>query len=47
VKAELPDEAWLRSVAMFGELNVRPEPGRRVPTTREIAVLILFTPTPL
>jgi hypothetical protein len=24
VRAELPDEAWLRSIATFGELNARP-----------------------
>jgi hypothetical protein len=48
VKAELPDEAWLRSLAMFGELNVRPEHRRREPATEgEAAALILFLPTEL
>jgi len=29
VHAELPDEAWLRSIATFGELNARPAERRR------------------
>jgi hypothetical protein len=48
VKAELPDEAWLRSLATFGELNVRPEHRRREPLPAgEVAALILFLPTAL
>lgn len=44
-RADLPDEAWLRTIATFGELNVRPSasglPAANVP--RVIAVL-LFGP---
>ena len=25
VESQLPDEAWLRSIATFGELNARPQ----------------------
>jgi hypothetical protein len=42
VRAELPDEAWLRSIATFGELNVRPI-ERRDPSGAEVIAVILFT----
>jgi superfamily II DNA or RNA helicase len=44
VASELPDEAWLRSIAAFGELNARPT---NASTSREPAVvraIILFGP---
>jgi superfamily II DNA or RNA helicase len=43
VRAELPDEAWLRSIATFGELNARPldRPHRDSGET-QIVALILF-----
>jgi superfamily II DNA or RNA helicase len=40
VRAELPDEAWLRSVAAFGELNVRPTPSKKA-GARIVAVILL------
>jgi hypothetical protein len=42
VRAELPDEAWLRSIATFGELNARPV-GRQAPGrgSAVIAVVLL------
>ncbi|MDB4873652.1 MAG: hypothetical protein JWM41_98 [Gemmatimonadetes bacterium] len=45
VRAELPDEAWLRSIATFGELNARerPAPDRHGGTARVVA-LVLFGP---
>ena len=41
VRAELPDEAWLRSIATFGELNARPVERRR-PSGAEVIAMILF-----
>jgi superfamily II DNA or RNA helicase len=44
-KAELPDEAWLRSIATFGALNARPAPGcadGRVRGRARIECVILF-----
>jgi hypothetical protein len=40
VQADLPDMAWLRSIAAFGELNARPAPceGDRA----HVAAIILF-----
>jgi len=46
VRAELPDEAWLRSIAMFGELNARPS-DRRIRNSKAetlVAVIILQPP---
>jgi hypothetical protein len=40
VSADLPDEAWLRSVAAFGELNARPASTARGAAT--IAAIILL-----
>jgi hypothetical protein len=42
VSSPLPDEAWLRTVATFGELNARPR-AQLAPasTPRIIAVLLL------
>ena len=41
VNSELPDEAWLRSIATFGEMNARPH---RAPatSTSEVLGVILF-----
>lgn len=46
--ADLPDEAWLRSIATFGELNVRPSPAASASPNgaRSVAVL-LFGPARL
>jgi hypothetical protein len=44
VAAELPDEAWLRSIAAFGELNVR-RMKRGVPATGETRVVALIVLT--
>ena len=47
VAAQLPDEAWLRTIATFGELNARPaappQPASDPP--RILAVLLLEPPT--
>lgn len=47
VQADLPDEAWLRSIAAFGELNVR----RRAPVDADraprVVAIILFQPASL
>jgi hypothetical protein len=40
VSADLPDEAWLRSVAAFGELNARPSSDVNGPAT--VAAIILL-----
>jgi superfamily II DNA or RNA helicase len=47
VRAELPDEAWLRSIATFGELNARPV-ARETRAARDVAVIavILFRDRP-
>jgi superfamily II DNA or RNA helicase len=43
VAADLPDEAWLRSVATFGELNARhPMHIDRPPSVATVAAIILF-----
>ena len=43
VASDLPDEAWLRSIAAFGELNARPEAarGRGLERGRVAALLLL------
>jgi hypothetical protein len=42
VDADLPDEAWLRSIAAFGELHVRPElPPGTSHRSRVQAILVL------
>jgi hypothetical protein len=40
VESELPDEAWLRSIAAFGELNVRP--AREHTDSARVIAVILF-----
>jgi hypothetical protein len=40
VRADLPDEAWLRSIAAFGELNVRPGPIVGGDSPRILAVIL-------
>lgn len=49
VRSELPDEAWLRSLVAFGELNIRPRPEQHArhdaedaSTDSEIVALILL-----
>ena len=44
-RSELPDEAWLRSIAAFGELNLRPD-SSPVRTAREphVVAMVLFGP---
>jgi superfamily II DNA or RNA helicase len=46
VESELPDEAWLRSLATFGELNARPqaEDGTQPRDSESIVGLVLFEP---
>jgi len=45
VGADLPDEAWLRSIATFGELNVRPSPaGSAPPNGLRVVAVLLFGP---
>jgi superfamily II DNA or RNA helicase len=46
VQSDLPDEAWLRSIAAFGELNVRPDAAHRriAERGRVVAVLLLVGP---
>ncbi|HEV8497808.1 MAG TPA: DEAD/DEAH box helicase [Gemmatimonadaceae bacterium] len=42
VRAELPDEAWLRSIATFGELNARPLDRHRRGVDAVVIALILL-----
>jgi superfamily II DNA or RNA helicase len=45
VRAQLPDEAWLRSIAVFGEINARPAPERRSGGREShVVALMLFEP---
>lgn len=45
VRSELPDEAWLRSVATFGELNARfSAAGRTTARGRLVAMILLVPP---
>jgi len=47
VASDLPDEAWLRSIAAFGELNARPDASRGQDTGRErVLALLLLVPGP-
>jgi superfamily II DNA or RNA helicase len=47
VLSDLPDEAWLRSIAAFGELNVRPERGDTRGAARgRIVVVLVFVCEP-
>jgi len=45
VACDLPDEAWLRSIAAFGELNARPDPWHGAERGRVAAVLLLVRPS--
>ena len=48
VDSELPDEAWLRSIAAFGELNTRPKRGAiEHGADAGVIALILLTPSSL
>jgi hypothetical protein len=42
VRAELPDEAWLRSMAAFGELNAKPRHPANQHNESGVLALILF-----
>lgn len=46
VAAELPDEAWLRSIAAFGELNARPRTRGPASGASDVLALILFDASP-
>lgn len=45
VRAQLPDEAWLRSIAAFGEINGRPKPDSRSPGNRTDVIAVLLFQT--
>jgi hypothetical protein len=42
VDADLPDEAWLRSIAAFGELHVRREPTRGTTDRARVQAVLLL-----
>jgi hypothetical protein len=44
VREELPDEAWLRSIATFGELNARDVVDVPSPTAPRVVAILLFGP---
>ena len=44
VSSELPDEAWLRSIAAFGELNARPSTDGAGSGRAELVAVIQFVP---
>ena len=44
VESQLPDEAWLRSLATFGELNTRPRGIANPTSDNAVLALILFGP---
>ena len=44
VRAELPDEAWMRSIAAFGELNVRTPPRIQTAGAPRVVAILLFGP---
>ena len=46
VASELPDEAWLRSIAAFGEMNIRPRSEPASTRAPAIEAVILFGPSP-
>jgi len=41
VDSQLPDEAWLRSIAAFGELNIRPRPASSERQSSVVALLLI------
>jgi superfamily II DNA or RNA helicase len=45
VGSELPDEAWLRSMAAFGELNARPKSELGASPAGAIVALVVFGPS--
>lgn len=46
VESQLPDEAWLRSIATFGELNARPRGrGTQQRDAESIVAIVLFEPS--
>jgi hypothetical protein len=42
VHAELPDEAWLRSIATFGALNARPVDQRARSSGSAVVAVVLL-----
>jgi hypothetical protein len=42
--AELPDEAWMRSIAAFGEINVRASPNEPSAQSARVVGILLFRP---
>jgi hypothetical protein len=45
VESQLPDEAWLRSIATFGELNARPRAqGAQSFGAESIIAIVLLEP---
>jgi hypothetical protein len=47
VESDLPDEAWLRSIAAFGEVNLRPVAAAPNPGGCRVLAIILFQPPDL
>lgn len=45
VRAELPDEAWLRSIATFGQLNARQAAASSPPSDESVIVAVLLLQT--
>jgi superfamily II DNA or RNA helicase len=43
-RAELPDEAWMRSIAAFGDLNVRRSLEPPPPASARVVAIMLFGP---
>jgi superfamily II DNA or RNA helicase len=46
VESDLPDEAWLRSIAAFGELNARPTRAPATSGEARVVAVILFGSSP-
>jgi hypothetical protein len=45
VESQLPDEAWLRSLATFGELNARPrDTSGHASTSGAVLAIVLLEP---
>jgi hypothetical protein len=46
VESQMPDEAWLRSIATFGELNARPRArDTQQRDSESIVAIVLFEPS--
>jgi hypothetical protein len=46
VDADLPDEAWLRSIAAFGELHMRPETAPGTGDRSRVRAILLLVKEP-